>query len=632
MTGAWNAAKVASFKNHFFDFLGSVQINSKDLGGGTVLGDHLYEGQRRFLNTVFDGLANDVHDFKCLKSRQLGLTTITRSLSLFWLGMHDGLQGALIFDNDAHKEDARREMEAMIETLSKKLKFPGVRFRNRYGLTLDNASKIQFMSAGVRSGKTSGTLGRSSGLNFIHASEMCSWDNEEGIVALLNALSDNFPNRLYIWESTARGYNSWNDMWVEAKADVTNQRTLFLGWWSKDTQIIKQGTEAFQRYGIAPPTDDELRRIKAVKEQYDWDITPEQLAWYRRKADPTAEREEDDPADGLLQQDQPFTESEAFIQTGTHFFPSDKLTPATVEALKLKPKGYRFYPGTDFTTCAIMPARTYREVGIKVWEEPEMDATYVVAADPAFGHDEKNDRSAVEVLRCYADCVEQVCEYASPSTPTHQFAWLIAALCGWYGRYNNTVQFILEINGPGEAVWNEFKSLKQLVTQGYLKERADEEGLANLFGNVRNYIYTRSDAMGAGFNFMWKMNTQLKVAIMERMRDFVVNGGLLIRSGDLLEEMKSITRDGDTIKAAGRKKDDRVIAIAMGVRAWEERVRRGLIAQKRTKQADIARRMTSPVERYKLFSQNAFEEMFRRKRIARYQANVAARHQAWRFK
>ena len=70
----------------------------------------------------------------------------------------------------------------------------------RIGISLSNESKVLFMSAGVRKSKTSGTLGRSVGLSLATLSELCSYDNEEGLEAFENSLSDVNPNRLYIRE------------------------------------------------------------------------------------------------------------------------------------------------------------------------------------------------------------------------------------------------------------------------------------------------------------------------------------------------------------------------------------------------------------------------------------------------
>src|SRR5205814_426605 len=138
---------------------------------------------------------------------------------------------------------------------------------------------ILFMSAGTRKSKTSGTLGRSVGLALAHLSEVCSYDNDEGLVAFENSLSDINPDRLYIYESTARGFNTWHKMWERARKDPAHCTCLFLGWWSKPSQAIAQYEPDFELYGKAPPTDKELAKIKEVQEFYGHQITVEQLAW-----------------------------------------------------------------------------------------------------------------------------------------------------------------------------------------------------------------------------------------------------------------------------------------------------------------------------------------------------------------
>lgn len=633
----WDASKLEIFRDEFMDFLNCCEIHSKETGGHTILGENIFGSQTRLLDGVFSGLAEGIHDFKVLKSRQLGCSTFARAFALFWMGVHDGLSGACILDSDGNKEAARREIETMIENLPARLKFPKIKTQNRYGITLANGSKLLFMSAGQRKGRGGGTLGRSAGLNFTISSEMCSWENQEGVVSLRASLSKMFPNRLYIWESTARGFNVWYDMWEEAKNDDLTQRAIFLGWWSRDDQRVKTGTPAFEKYGKEPPTDKELERIKAVKDQYGVDIDQEQLAWFRQTTDPNQTLEAGEQEDPTQRQEQPWTEEEAFVLTGSSFFSGDKLSEMIVKTSSPNWTGYKYYPGLDFFNTRIERAKSVRDVQLKVWEEPVHDATYIVTADPAFGHDETNNNSALHVLRCYADRVEQVAEFASPLMPTNHFAWVIASLCGWYGcgpdgNFNNTVNVIIELNGPGEAVWNEFRALKTIVENPYYRKEARERGIANVFNNVRNYIYSRSDAMHGGNNWMWKTSQQLKEVIFERFRDFLNSEIVVIRSQALLEEMKGVVRDGSTIGAEGRNRDDRAFAMAMGLRCWEERVRRQMMAAGKTKQRDEETRKVSAVDRFALFNRGQLDAFFKKKTMARIQSAAAARYQGWRYR
>lgn len=634
----WNAAKVGEFKSAFNEFTQHVMINSKELGP-IVLGEHVYTAQNILLDGICGALSEDIHDIKCGKSRQLGISTYSRALTTFWAGMHDGLRGYMVFDTDGHKEEARIELLGMIEGLPRKIGFPKIKRQNRTLVELSNGTIINFAAAGVREGKGSGTLGRSSGINFVHASEICSYAAGDQIEAFRNALAEDFENRLYLWESTARGYNLWYDIYQEAKKDDAHQRCVFIGWWAKDNQRILVNHADFERYGAQPPTDKEIQKINKVRELYGWQITDEQLAWIRRKMDPTAKPDGDAPAEydgGVMRlQEQAWVEEDMWQVTGAQFFASESLTDQANKNV-CKPKSvHMFGCGMEFVDTKVYTAPNTRLTELRVWEEPEhRDAVYVVSVDPAFGTSETNDRSAIQVSRCYADGIDQVAEYAWPLISTRQLAWVVLALAGWYAGPSNEVYLIVELNGPGGAVWDEITYLKTHLPAGYQTKEVDAAGLRNVLGNVRSYVYTRPDSMTSGKSWQWKTSAGAgpsgKVRLMERLRDFVSNGMYRIRSMEMLEEMRSVTREGDNIETRGRRKDDRVISGALGVRCWEERVRRGMSVNKRTREAEAAKKSMSIVDQAALYSKNHLDAFFAQKRQSRNQALTALRRQSWR--
>lgn len=625
MAEGWNPVRVEAFRAIAYEFLGNTFVNSKELGGHTCLGDHIYRAQNMFLDGVFGALADGVHDISILKSRQLGISTVARALSILWLGMHDGLQGAMVFDTAYNTARARREIIGIIRDLPKSVKFPRIREDNRDGIILENDSQLLFMAAGVKNSRTGGGLGRSVGLNFVHASEMCSWNNDEGLTSFRQSLSEEYPDRLYLWESTARGFNSWHDMWTEAREDDA-KRALFFGWWAKDNQEIARGTTDFEKYGVEPPNPSELKRIHAVKDMYGWDITQEQLAWYRKRSDPTQEREEGEPEDTNLVQEQPWTEDEAFQQTGSTFFEADRLTQVSARiATTPRPQTFRFHPGDNFVDADFYPARTRREMEVKIWEEPVQDSTYIVAGDPAFGHNEYNNNSAAQVMRCFADGIDQVAEYATATIQPHQFAQLLWSLVGYYGaKPNNRILMICELNGPGEEVWRQYRSIQGLLNQGYMRAAAEKKGIANIANNARNYVFQRSDSLTSGHSLQWKTATQNKVQIFEACRNYLHSSTLLVRSIDAVEEMKSITRDGDSIGAPGNKRDDRTFALALGVRAWDEKLRRGLITGNRTRESERAKLSLSIIDQYALFNRSTLDYFLKEKQATREGAALQA--------
>ena len=631
----WSPEKRKVVEEGFYSFLKRARIFSKD-AGHIVLGDHLYDGQIRFITETFDALENDIHKIYILKSCQLGLSTIARAMTAFLLGFHNGLKGACVFDTSENRAESRAELTSIIEGLPRTLHFPGIDQDNRSGITLKNNSKILFLSAGVKKTKTSGTLGRSLGISLAHLSELCSYDNDEGLEAFENSLSDVNPDRLYIYELTARGYNTWNTMWEDARKDTTHCKCIFLGWWSKPSQSIPQSSPDFKMYGLFPPSPKEQDKIEKVRNLYGHQITPEQLAWIRRKMNPAAATLDAGDANPEFEgsntriQEQPWSEDEAFQQTGATFFSPEVLTDQTNKFVSNKFKNYMFHAGEEFVNMRAYKARTIKESELKVWEEPEIGGCYVLGIDPAFGENEKNDRSSIQIIRCYADGVDQVAEYSSPLVTTRHLAWVVAALLGWYGEGNNEIRYILELLGPGNAVFNALKDLQVYLRIGHQMREVREKGLTDIFKNVQTYIYSRPDSMNAGHNYHWVSSSTRKVMIMETLRDYVSNGTFRIRSAELIKEMNSVAREGDNIEAPGSKKDDKVVAAALAVQCWLEKVKTGLMARRSTREAEAAKKRLSITDQVKLFNQNHLEMFFQNKKTERYRGQAAFRRANWR--
>jgi|SRR5580692_1032280 hypothetical protein len=617
----------------FYAFLQESKINSKDHVGLICIGEHLFYGQRLLIGAIFDALEDDIHKVYVLKSRQLGISSIIRLLVVYLQGMVGGLKGAVVFDTSRNESKARTELVSVIENLPASLKFPKIKGNNRDGLMLQNQSTLLFMSAGSRKTASTKSLGASTDLTLCHLSEICNFGDPQGIEVLENAFSDVHPMRLYIYESTARGYGVWSDIWDEAVDDTAHCKTVFLGFWSKESQRIERDHPDFQLYGVFPPSEKEQAKIAEVKYLYDFDITPEQLAWVRRKMDPAAKSEgENDPKfDGNTTrlQEQPWTAEDAFQQTGSVFFSGENLTNITNKYVTKKFNRYMFRGTAEFAEVRVYQADNMKSAELKVFADPDPDGVYVIGGDPAHGADENNDRSALEVFRCYSDGMDQVAEYAWPLATTRQLAWALCGLLGWYAGGGGQVRYIMELNGPGQAVVDELKSVKYQVENGYQFKTLEEKGLRNIFRNVTAYIYSRVDAIGHGHNYHFKTGQQSKILIMERLRDSISSDKLHIRSIDLINEMRTMARDGDKIE--GSKKDDRVIAAALANYYWETKIRRDLIARKMTRESEAARKRLSITDQVALFNQNHLDQFFAEKRTVRMNTARMQQKTRWRY-
>ena len=559
----------------FLDFCANLYIDSKD-EGICCLADVLNGAQNLFLDEVCEGLSRGVRHFTVLKARQLGLSTISLAMDLFWLSLHPGMQGGLITDTEGNKEKFRIILTRYMESLPRELKI-GVKVHNRNNIVFDDGSVLDYLVAGVRK---NGGLGRSRAFNFVHATECSSWGDEEGESSLRASMSQIHPNRLYIFESTARGYNLFYGMWQRAKSDHATQKAIFIGWWAKESYSVKVGSEVFKKYWNNDLESDEKEKIDMVMAKYGVRITPNQIAWYRWMAD-TQITDSD-----TLAAEFPWTEEEAFVATGKGFFPV-KMVAANKQDIydRVVPfEGYRYVMTSDFTKTECQKVKTIAEADLRVWEHPSDKGYYAIGVDPAYGRDEDADRSVITVWRCYADKMIQVAEYATSLPETHHLAWV---MCHLAGNYKNCI-INLELQGPGYAVMKEFDHLKLLIANGYLdRQFVEKPGMLEFFNKAKWYLYHKPDTMGSGYVYNFKTNSESKQTILNEMRSQYQIGAIEVKSVPLLEEMLTMVQDGVEICASGNNKDDRVMATAFACKIWIDQLRRNLVSQNKTVERQI---------------------------------------------
>jgi hypothetical protein len=551
-------------KAQFYKFCSELKIETKEHGlkkMGTLLGSQTY-----VMDEIAKGLQDDVHFFVILKGRQLGITTISLALDLYWHFTHPGLQGTLTTDTEENRDMFRSTLSMYMDGLPKEYRIPLIA-HNRNQLSLKNRSRLFYQVAGLRA---KGSLGRGKAITYLHGTETSSWGDEEGLASLLASLAETNPDRMYIFESTARGFNMFHDMYTTAKRAKT-QKAIFCGWWRNELYMADPASSVYKVYWDGKLKPEEREWIKDIKKLYDYEINSRQVAWWRWKM------EEGIKDDALMYQEFPPTEDYAFVMTGTSFFSNARCTDAVKKLKKKDYDSYRYLFGVNFPDTEVIKS-TERLGTLKVWEEPIDTAYYVIGADPAYGSSDWADRFCIQVFRCYADGLEQVASFATSELNTYQFAWVIAHLAGAYK--NSTLN--LEINGPGQAVYNELSNLKR---QAAAMGTALGKDLMDVYGNMQNYIWRRNDSLGGPSNSKgWLTTAATKERMLSYMKDYFERGMMDIFDMDTIEEMKTIIRDGGSIMASGRNKDDRVIAAALAAAAFAEQVQPRLIMQKITKE------------------------------------------------
>lgn len=562
---------------HFLKFCSRLSIDSKERGAMRLkpLGTQIY-----LINEIQKGLAEDVHTFVVLKARQLGISTISIALDLYWLFSHKGLQGALVTDTDENRVLFRSYINQYIRSLpaSGGWKVAPVE-HNRAQLVLKNRSRLSYLVAGTRK---KGNLGAGKAINFGHFTECSGWGDEEGLASLMATLAEQNPARLYLFESTARGYNLWYEIWETAKA-ATKQRAIFIGWWRNELYALEPTTVEYKTYWDGALTSDEKLWAREIFKRYGFSVNDKQIAWWRWKM---AEEMKDEV---LMLQDYPPTEDEAFQLSGSKFFSNERINVSYRRALEQPRRFFRYEFGmhfeqTKFIECAQQNSE------LSVWEFPQKEGIYTIGGDPAYGSSEWADWFAISVTRCYADRVVQVAEFKTPDLINEQqFAWVLAHLAGNY----NPSMVNLEMQGPGGTVFNELQNLKRYagapkddnrisVLRAIHGEQAGLQQLYDVVAGIRDYFWRKQDTVQGGYAYQWQTTPKEKNRMMGTLRGYYERDMVIVNSPECVAQFRHVRREGDSVGGEGKAKDDMVIALALAVIAWNDWIMHEMIAQSRT--------------------------------------------------
>lgn len=554
----------------FHEFTRALRIDSKERGL-VSLGDCLLGSQQYVLDRMHSGIAEGVHEFVTLKCRQIGISTLSLALDLYWVYKHAALTGAIV----THDEGARNAFRTTLALYRAGLAEEWQRDvidDNRDQLVFDNGSRLRFLVAGTRA-RTDGSsrLGRSGALVLSHATEVAFWGDPSGINALRASFAQTNELRLYHWESTANGENWFRDMWNEA-GSAKSMRRIFVSWWANDGYYgLPRDSELYRYYWNGKLTREEQRVTRDVAGRYGEQINDCQWAWYRWMA---AERITDE---AQLAQEFPHREEDAFIATGVGFFRGNTLSDA-LRLCRARAKQARFYRvefGTEFAATRVDRSVQAR-ANLTVWAEPVDEGWYVLGVDPAFASNPNSNRSVVSVWRCWYNRIEQVAEFVDHTVSTHAVAWIMVYLAGHYGR----TWLNLELTGPGGAVLQEYQNMRR---QAYAAVKSDTgaQAMREVVSKIRQFLYRRLDSVSGASSFIHtKTTADIAERMLNSMRDYLERGCLIPASAQLIAEAASMRReDGGAPHAPSGAYDDRVVAAALACMCWNDQLRSQLLMQ-----------------------------------------------------
>jgi hypothetical protein len=349
--------------------------------------------------------------------------------------------------------------------------------------------------------------GRGTTPTIAHLSEVAFWTHDEKILAGLFQGISEAPGTEVILESTANGANGeFYRLWKGAIDGENEYLPLFLPWYATP-EYHRKAPEGFER-----SSEEEL----LVE---DYGLNNDQLYWRRLKIAEGGELK--------FRQEYPASPDEAFITAGSSVFDPEKVA----RLVPIEPeKKYLF----DFEATAWEHSN---EGNLHIWDYPNWDSNYIVAADVALGVGQDYSTAVVldterRVIGLYRN------NYIDPS----KFGDLLFYL----GRYFNNALLTVESNSMGVA------TLSRLAQMNYI----------NLYKQTKISSISKEEGLIPGFR-----TTQVtKPHIIGNLKNAIENDDIWIASKVMIQELKDYisTPTGKTEAASGCH-DDTVMATAIAL-------------------------------------------------------------------
>jgi hypothetical protein len=537
-------------EHEFWKWATTIPIASRDTGYGPI---DPWGTQRHLVREILTGLNQGIHQFLVAKAGQVGASQTMQFLTTYWMQHYAGIQGAMVADADDNRDFFRDNLSQMFKQQALPEDEP-LRIDNRNTIVCPNGSRLLFQTAGPRTGKRVG-VGR--GVALVWGTEVPLWQNPSSPTILRTRFSDAYPQRLLVFEGTSRGKNWWYDLWDEAE-DAKDIKRITLLWWMREDQALDLRSEKFKHYWNNQLTSRERGWIKEVKRRHGHDLTPAQLAWRRWFVSEKAGGD-----DRTADQEQPTLIEESFEATGISFLNTEALRRVrkSVEA-SAAPKWFRYEFGLHIEATEVKPTIAARGE-LAVWETPEPVAGYVIAAVPANSATADCPDYVVDVFKATRDSCEQVAQFSTEEGCGMQgFAWVCEHLLASYQSPRKA--FILELMGMGKGVLQELKSLRDAGWGTRQRKMVN-----TLVGNVQPYIWRRPDSLGGIGALMWQTSPDLMIFLMNRLRDQLASGTVVLRSQRTLNEIERVRQVGDQFMPEGKTPaNHHVLAAALAVEAW----------------------------------------------------------------
>lgn len=418
-----------------------------------------------------------------LKARQMGFSTAVEAICYWWTSTNFNINSVIIGNDEKSSLNLYRMFRRYFDNTNILFK-PSVRYNTKSDLTFEkfdeSGKQIGLGSAIKIETAKNKSAGRSDTINFLHGSEVATWENGEDLVAsLMQTVPDaevmDKPSMVFL-ESTAEGRgNYFHKEYVAAVEGKNNYQPAFAPWWILDTY---ERDATFEELGKL--SDYELFLVDLMRAGHDTlghhfpiseEAIPRKLAFYRRKAKDFAATPE------RLPQEYPSTWQEAFIASGKNVFnplalqemEKDATPLEDVDYYKITPLEDRPYEEFELEKVQFEPNETPDDftykAPLKIWEKPKPYKEYVIGADVAEGLKGGDFSVATVVDISTMDVVARWRGHCDPD----KFGEILGAL----GTYYNYALIGVEVNNHGLTTVQKLRDT--FYTNLYKRDRGYDE-------------------------------------------------------------------------------------------------------------------------------------------------------------
>ena len=440
-----------------------------------------------------------------LKARQQGISTYCAG-RVFWKTYFTGNSRSVVMAHDSATSDALFDMSKNIIARMEPKYAPVFKKSNAKEIQFDhNDAKYRLYTAG------SPEAGRGTTPTIAHLSEVAFWQHDEKILAGLFQGISQAEGTEVILESTANGAaGAFFRLWQGAVAGENEYIPIFIPWFVT-SEYRRETPSGFE----LTVEEDEYKKL--------YDLDDEQMYWRRLKIGEGGERK--------FRQEYPATADEAFLVSGHNVFDQEK-----VALMKpVDPVSARSY--NDISGSY----EEEREGQLQIWEYPNWDDNYIIAADVAQGVGQDYSCAVVmntqrHILAVFRD------NYIDPS--------LFGEALFYLGRYYNNALLCVENNSIGIATTERLRQM-QYVNLYYQLKPADK-------ANV--HYLTEGEKPG------FRTTQASKPAIIALLQNAIIDDDIYVPSKDCISELKTyVSDDNRKMNALEGCHDDTVMSMAMAL-------------------------------------------------------------------